>query len=53
VNTEFSYIAEEGFGWMNASFLVGLSELGPRDKQALQALEPPETISREELTHAR
>jgi alpha,alpha-trehalase len=43
VNTEFSYIAEEGFGWMNASFLVGLRELDPRHRQALHALEPPET----------
>jgi alpha,alpha-trehalase len=44
VNTEFAYIAEEGFGWMNASFLVGLSELGPRHRRALDALEPPEAI---------
>ncbi len=27
VNTEFSYIAREGFGWMNASFIVGSSLL--------------------------
>jgi hypothetical protein len=29
---------------MNASFLVGLRELGPRHRQALRALEPPEAI---------
>jgi alpha,alpha-trehalase len=27
VNTAFSYIADEGFGWMNASFVVGWNEL--------------------------
>ena len=27
VNTTFSYIADEGFGWMNASFVVGWNEL--------------------------
>jgi alpha,alpha-trehalase len=27
VNTTFSYIADEGFGWMNASFVVGWKEL--------------------------
>lgn len=44
VGTEFSYIAEEGFGWMNASFLVGLSELGPERRASLRKLEPPETL---------
>jgi alpha,alpha-trehalase len=27
VNTTFSYIADEGFGWMNASFVVGWNSL--------------------------
>jgi len=44
VGTEFSYIAEEGFGWMNASFLVGLRELSPERRRALRALEPPEKV---------
>jgi len=44
VGTDFSYIAEEGFGWMNASFLVGLRELGPARRAALRKLAPPESI---------
>jgi alpha,alpha-trehalase len=35
VNTTFSYIAEEGFGWMNASFVVGWSALDGEDRTAL------------------
>lgn len=44
VNTKFSYIAEEGFGWMNASFLVGIKELGDARLRALRALTPPEAL---------
>jgi alpha,alpha-trehalase len=44
VNTEFAYISDEGFGWMNASFVVGLRELGPRLRSALEALTPPERL---------
>lgn len=44
VGTDFSYIAEEGFGWMNASFLVGLRQLGPDKLRALRRLERPETL---------
>jgi alpha,alpha-trehalase len=35
VNTEFSYIADEGFGWMNASFVVGWNELDPEARATL------------------
>jgi alpha,alpha-trehalase len=35
VNTTFSYIADEGFGWMNASFVVGYGELDDDDRAAL------------------
>jgi alpha,alpha-trehalase len=35
VNTEFSYITREGFGWMNASFLVGLTLLDPQQRSEL------------------
>jgi alpha,alpha-trehalase len=38
VNTEFSYIASEGFGWMNASFVVGLTLLDPSERRALSEL---------------
>ncbi len=42
VNTEFSYIAKEGFGWMNASFLVGLKVLSPEQREKLYSLTPPD-----------
>jgi alpha,alpha-trehalase len=41
VGTKFSYIATEGFGWMNASFEVGLTFLAPAQMAALHRLEPP------------
>jgi len=42
VGTKFAYIATEGFGWMNASFEVGLTFLPPMQTAALHRLEPPE-----------
>jgi alpha,alpha-trehalase len=44
VGTEFSYIATEGFGWMNASFLVGLDVLTPEQHAFLTALRPTESV---------
>jgi alpha,alpha-trehalase len=44
VNTEFSYIATEGFGWMNASFSVGLGLLQDDERQALSRLQPVERV---------
>jgi alpha,alpha-trehalase len=35
VGTEFDYIASEGFGWMNASFQVGLGLLSPAERKRL------------------
>lgn len=35
VGTDFDYIASEGFGWMNASFEVGLARLGPEGRRRL------------------
>jgi alpha,alpha-trehalase len=35
VNTTFSYIADEGFGWMNASFVVGWNELDAEARATL------------------
>jgi alpha,alpha-trehalase len=40
VGTKFAYIATEGFGWMNASFEVGLNFLSPSQLAALHRLEP-------------
>ena len=36
VGTEFAYITEEGFGWMNASFQVGLAALPQEQRDALR-----------------
>jgi alpha,alpha-trehalase len=41
VGTRFDYIAPEGFGWMNASFQVGLKNLTPSRKEDLRHLKPP------------
>ena len=44
VGTEFAYITREGFGWMNASYQVGLSLLPPSLRASLENLVPPEWI---------
>ncbi len=44
VNTEFSYIATEGFGWMNASFVVGQSVLTAEQRSSLRGLTPTESV---------
>jgi len=41
VGTKFAYIATEGFGWVNASFEVGLTFLTPAQIMELHRLEPP------------
>jgi alpha,alpha-trehalase len=41
VGTKFTYIATEGFGWMNASFEVGLNYLSPSQLRSLHTLQPP------------
>lgn len=42
VGTKFSYIAPEGFGWMNASFQVGANYLSAARKKDLQELKAPD-----------
>ena len=44
VGTQFAYITEEGFGWMNASFEVGLNTLTEGHRIALERLTPPEWL---------
>ena len=44
VGTEFSYITKEGFGWVNASYQVGLTILPEEPKRQLEQLTPPEKI---------
>jgi alpha,alpha-trehalase len=41
VGTKFAYIATEGFGWMNASFEVGMNFLPAERLAALHRLEAP------------
>ncbi len=40
VGTKFDYIAPEGFGWMNASFEVGMKLLSPERLADLRELKP-------------
>lgn len=44
VGTKFSYMTREGFGWMNASFQVGLKRLSPKWQTPLKNLVPPEWL---------
>ena len=45
VGTDFSYITREGFGWMNASYQVGLAMLPDHLVDALEQLVPPEWLA--------
>jgi alpha,alpha-trehalase len=42
VGTDFAYITEEGFGWMNASFVVGWQALDEDSREALRRGVAPE-----------
>jgi alpha,alpha-trehalase len=44
VGTEFDYITEEGFGWMNASYQFGLTLLTPELKEKLSGLTDPDDL---------
>lgn len=44
VGTKFAYITKEGFGWMNASFQIGLQSLPADLLEALRALQPPDGL---------
>ncbi len=44
VGTDFEYITQEGFGWMNASYQYGLSLLSPELIDYLNELNTPESI---------
>jgi alpha,alpha-trehalase len=41
VGTKFAYITKEGFGWMNASYELGLKIMTPELLAALRAQPPP------------
>lgn len=44
VGTKFAYITKEGFGWMNTSYIKGLSILTDQQKGWLNRLIPPEWL---------
>lgn len=44
VGTEFDYITTSGFGWMNASYQLGLELLPKQYREQLDSLVPPEEI---------
>jgi alpha,alpha-trehalase len=44
VGTKFAYITKEGFGWVNASYQVGLKLLPPDLRSYLDRLFPPEWL---------
>ncbi|MEZ4874232.1 MAG: trehalase family glycosidase [Flavobacteriaceae bacterium] len=44
VGTDFEYITKEGFGWMNASYQLGLSFLDTSYLEALNKLTNPEIV---------
>jgi alpha,alpha-trehalase len=44
VGTDFDYITREGFGWMNASYQVGLTLLTAEQRGKLEVLTPVEEV---------
>ncbi len=44
VGTKFSYITREGFGWTNASYVVGMTYLTKKQIADLDRLIPPEWV---------
>jgi alpha,alpha-trehalase len=44
VGTQFDYITSEGFGWMNASYQVGLTLLSKKQRKFLEELLPAEWL---------
>lgn len=44
VGSDFSYITQEGFGWMNASYQIGLHYLPSSLRTSLTQLIPPEWL---------
>jgi alpha,alpha-trehalase len=44
VGTRFAYVTKEGFGWMNASYQIGLGILPRHLRRKLERLIPPEWL---------
>jgi alpha,alpha-trehalase len=53
VGTKFAYITKEGFGWMNASYQVGLQLLPADLRRHLDHLVPPEWLFGARLSPAK
>lgn len=46
VGTDFRMVPMEGFGWMNASYQVGMRMMGRAERRALELVVPPERLFR-------
>ncbi|KAG0793270.1 hypothetical protein G6F22_005646 [Rhizopus arrhizus] len=44
VGVDFKYVPREGFGWMNASYQIGLSMLTKQMRRALGTCTPPDVL---------
>ncbi|KAI9247726.1 neutral trehalase [Sporodiniella umbellata] len=44
VGVDFKYVPREGFGWMNASYQIGLNMLTKQMRRALGTCTPPDTL---------
>ncbi|KAJ3413025.1 alpha,alpha-trehalase nth1 [Chytridiales sp. JEL 0842] len=44
VGTDFKFVVREGFGWMNASFQIGMTYLTKQLRRALGTLAPPDRL---------
>lgn len=44
VGVDFKYVPREGFGWMNASYQIGLSILTKQLRRALGTCTPPDLL---------
>ncbi len=44
VGVDFKFVPREGFGWMNASYQLGLTYITEADKKALGALIPADNV---------
>ncbi|RKP24335.1 neutral trehalase [Syncephalis pseudoplumigaleata] len=53
VGVDFKLVPREGFGWMNASYQVGLTYLTSHMRRALGALTDPDQFSKEHARNAR
>ena len=49
VGVDFKFVPREGFGWMNASFEVGLTYLSVQQRRALGTCTDPDTLFKKML----